>query len=125
VFVTAVALANFLFLIYPSTRVEKYPPLAFALQMNREWSAHTVIYYSATNSDAGLVRYFNPTTRWKMMDTPSLELVDREVWDVWLETTAITQLESTPEGARWLETHTRSVKELDDGAYKIRFIQIR
>ncbi|HJU92728.1 MAG TPA: hypothetical protein VJ656_07345, partial [Pyrinomonadaceae bacterium] len=34
-FVVAVALANFLFLIYPFSHVEKYPPLAFAFEMNR------------------------------------------------------------------------------------------
>ena len=37
VLVAAVALANFLFLIYPYSHVQKYPPLAFALEMNREW----------------------------------------------------------------------------------------
>ena len=120
-FVVAVVLANFLFLIYPFSHVEKYPPLAFALQMNREWPAGTVIYYGAVNSDAGLVRYFNPSTRWKLLDPKSLEL------PAWLETTAIAQLASTPEGARWLETHARkeTLKELNDGAFKIRFIQVR
>lgn len=122
VFVAAVGLANFLFLIYPFSHVEKYPPLAFALQMNREWPAGTVIYYGAVNSDAALVRYFNPSTRWKLLDSKSLELGET----AWLETTAIAQLASTPDGARWLETHARkeSLKEINDGAYKIRFIQI-
>ncbi len=121
VFVVAVSLANFLFLIYPFSHVEKYPPLAFALQMNREWPAGTVIYYGAVNSDAGLVRYFNPGTRWRLLDPKSLEL------PAWLETTAIDQLASTPEGARWLETHARkeTLKELNDGAYEIRFVHVR
>jgi hypothetical protein len=34
-FVIAVALANFLFLIYPFSHVEKYPPLAFALRTEK------------------------------------------------------------------------------------------
>jgi hypothetical protein len=120
-FVVAVVLANFLFLIYPFSHVEKYPPLSFALRMNREWPAGTVIYYGAVNSDAGLVRYFNPATRWKLLDPKSLEL------PAWLETTAIDQLASTPEGTRWLETHAQkeSLKELNDGAYEIRFVQVR
>ena len=123
-FVIAVAVANFLFLIYPFSRVEKYPPLAFALQMNHEWPPGTVIYYGAENSDEGLLRYFNPSTRWKLLDPKSLELLDGTAW---LETTAIAQLASTREGARWLETHARkeTLKELRDGAYEIRFIQIR
>ena len=120
-FVAAVVLANFLFLIYPFSHVQKYPPLAFALQMNREWPPGTVIYYGAVNSDAGLVRYFNPGTRWILLDPKSLEL------PAWLETTAIDRLASTPEGARWLETHAQkeTLKELSDSAYKIRFVQVR
>ena len=120
VFVVAVALANFLFLIYPFSKVEKYPPLAFALQMNREWPAGTVIYYGAANSDQALVRYFNPSTQWKQLRPESLGTLG----GAWLETTAIDQISSTPDGAEWLNAHTRSVKELDDGAYKIRFIQV-
>ena len=123
-FVIAVALANFLFLIYPFSHVEKYPPLAFALRMNQEWPTGTVIYYAAENSDEDLVRYFNPTTRWKLLRPDSLDTLENAAW---LETTAIDQLTSTPDGARWLETHTRkgSLKELNDGAHKIRFVQLR
>ncbi len=122
-FVTAVALANFLFLIYPFSHVEKYPPLAFALQMNREWPAGTVIYYAAENSDKSLVRYFNPATHWQLLrpgETPNTES------GAWLETTAIDQLASTTAGTLWLNTHTRkeSLQELNDGAYRLQFVQI-
>jgi hypothetical protein len=128
--VAAVALANFLFLIYPYSHAQKYPPLAFALEMNREWPTGTVIYYGAENSDEGLVRYFNPTTIWKRLPSGSLdaELADiqRKGGTAWLESTAIDQLRSTPEGARWLDTHTRntSVKALNDASYRIRFVQV-
>jgi hypothetical protein len=119
-FVVAVALANFLFLIYPFSHVEKYPPLAFALEMNREWPPGTVIYYGAANSDQALVRYFNPSTQWKLLRPESMTTLGA----AWLETTAIDQISSTAAGADWLRTHTRSLKELNDGAYKIRFIQV-
>jgi hypothetical protein len=133
-FVAAIALANFLFLIYPSSRVEKYPPLAFALQLNRDWAAGTVIYYGAENSDEGLVRYFTPATEWKVLRTNSLASLENELANIgrrggtaWLETTAIDNLNSTTEGARWLDTHAikESSKELNDSAYKIRFVQVR
>ena len=61
------------------------------------------------------------------------KLLDDELADIhsrgdtgWFETTAIDQLASTAEGARWLKSHARkeSLKELNDGAYKIRFIQV-
>ena len=121
-FVVAVVLANFLFLIYPFSKVEKYPPLAFALQMNREWPAGTVIYYGAANSDQALVRYFNPSTQWKLLRPESMTTLG----EAWLETTAIDQISSTPGGAEWLNAHTHkdSLKELNDGAYKIRFIEV-
>jgi uncharacterized membrane protein SirB2 len=129
-FVVAVALANFLFLIYPYSHVEKYPPLAFALELNREWPSGTVVYYGAKNSDESLVRYFTPATRWKPLhpETLAYELTDIHARGAtaWLETTAIDQLNSTPEGSHWLQTHSRpeSLKQLNDSAYKIRFIQI-
>lgn len=117
----AVGLANFLFLIYPFSHVEKYPPLEFALQMNCEWSPGTVIYYGARSSDEGLVRYFNRNTVWKLL--PSQYPAERNAW---LETTAIDRLSATPEGTRWLQTHTRtgSLRALNNGAYRIRFVQV-
>ena len=126
-FVVAVGLANFLFLIYPYSHVEKYPPLEFALQLNREWPAGTIIYYGSQNSDEALVRYFTRGTEWKLL---SAQLPgDTGVWpetNTWLETSAIDRLSSTPEGSRWLQTHTRpeSVRELNNAAFRIRFIQI-
>ena len=132
-FVVAVALANFLFLIYPFSHVEKYPPLAFALQMNREWPPGTVIYYGAKNSDEALIRYFNPSTHWRLMGAASLEVLNKEIENVqstggtvWLETTAIDQLTSTYEGTEWLERHSEaeSWRELADKSYRIRFVQV-
>jgi hypothetical protein len=132
-FVIAVALANFLFLIYPFSHTEKYPPLAFALQMNREWPDGTVVFYKFESSDVSLVRYFTPRTRWmrdhlKFMDDPKEELrkVYSEGGSVWFETSNIDALQMDPDGVRWLETHARkeTLKELNDGAYRIRFVQV-
>ena len=128
-FVAAAGLANFLFLIYPFSHVEKYPPLEFALQMKREWPAGTVIYYGSQNSDAALVRYFNPTTRWELLPDPLLEGVSPWCSDDtsrWLETTAIDRVAGTAKGANWLNTHTRpeSLREVNTGAYRLRFIQL-
>ena len=119
--VIAMGLANFLFLIYPFSHVEKYPPLEFALQMNREWSPGTVIYYGSQSSDAALIRYFSPGTQWRPLPA---ELPPAED-NVWLETSAIDRLSATAEGSQWLRTHTRpdSLRELN-GAYRIRFIAV-
>ncbi|HEY2963048.1 MAG TPA: hypothetical protein VGJ37_11570 [Pyrinomonadaceae bacterium] len=124
-FVIAVGLANFLFLIYPFSHDEKYPPLAFALQMNREWPPGTVVYYAVRNSDEALVRYFTPETVWKEVPSQFPAELPRGT-TAWLETTAISQLSQTPAGAQWLQAHARpeSLRELNNGAYLIRFIQV-
>ena len=133
-FVVAVALANFLFLIYPFSHVEKYPPLAFALERNREWPAGTVIYYGAKNSDEALIRYFNPTTQWRLLGSTSLKGLEDELWKIhnsggtmWLETTAVDQLMSTFEGSEWVGSYSEadSWRELTDRGYRIRFVLLR
>jgi len=120
-FVVAVGLANFLFLIYPFSHVDKNPPLEFALQINREWPPGTIIYYGSQNSDEALVRYFSPGAAWRLL--PAQLPADT---DAWLETTAIDRLSATPEGSQWLAMHTRpgSLRELNNGAYRIRFVAI-
>jgi hypothetical protein len=129
-FVAAVGLANFLFLIYPFSHIEKYPPLAFALQMQNDFYPGTVIYYASENSDLALVRYFNRQTQWKLLparipEHGSVSLPPSP--PAWLETTAIDQLSATAEGKQWLNTHTSpdSLRELNNGAYRIRFVQLR
>lgn len=119
-FAIAMTLANFLFLIYPFSHTEKYPPLVFAFEMNREWPAGTVIYYAAENSDAGLIRYFNPGTRWQLLPSSPPEIITGS--SVWLETTAIDQI--AREDPRWLQKHVRKEKEVSDSAYRIRFVQV-
>jgi hypothetical protein len=122
-FVVAVALANFLFLIYPFSHVEKYPPLEFALQLKRDWPRGTTIFYGAQNTDSALMRYFNPETHWYPLSDQPPATCD----PYWLETTAIDRLSATPEGAGWLQSHIRpgTWRELDNGAYRIRFVQVK
>lgn len=131
--VAVMSLANFLFLIFPYSHVQKYPPLALALEMNRVWPRGAVIYYALTNSDVSLFRYFNAQTAWKELNpikTDELESELRNIYSAggtaWLEVTAIEQLISTQEGAAWLAAHAReeSRRELVDRAYKIKFVQV-
>jgi hypothetical protein len=131
--VAALTLANFLFLIYPYAHAEKFPPLAFALEMNREWPRGTVIYYALTNADNSLFRYFNPSTVWKQSDMndrraleAELESLDNQGASAWLDDSAIAQLSSTPEGAEWLSAHAREEtrRKLIDKSYRIQFVRI-
>ena len=132
-FVAVLSLANFLMLIFPYSRVEKYPPLALAMEMAQLWQPGSVVYYGLPNADQSLVRYFSPGTSWKQLKTTDLTVLDAELQDaklrggsVWLETTAIDQLRATPIGSEWLKKHELkdNSRSLISKAHNIRFVQI-
>lgn len=131
--VAALCLANFLFSTYPYAHAEKFPPLAFALEMREAWPQGTVIHYALTNADNSLFRYFNPQTIWKQSDIndikaleTELQAIDGQGGGVWLDDSAIGQLSSTPEGAEWLAGHAREEtrRKLIDKSYRIQFVRI-
>lgn len=131
--VVVLAISNFLFLIYPYSRAQKYPPLALAMEMNQTWTKGTIIYYAATNADNALFKYVNPSTMWKQIKAIELQVPEGELQEIykgggtaWLEATAIDQLSSTPKGAEWLSIHAREQtrRSLNDPAFNIKFIQI-
>jgi hypothetical protein len=131
--VSVLSLANFVFLIYPHSQVSKYPPLAFATELNHDWPNGTVIFYAKHSSDGSLVRYFNPASRWRQVSSESVEFLEKELIEVydtggtaWFDTTLIDRFDSTQEGLQWLQAHTRreSMRELNNGTYRIRFVQI-
>lgn len=132
-FVGFLALSNFLTVIFPNTHVEKYPPLKLALEMNQSWPRGTVIYFGTPNSDNNLAEYFNQGTEWKQLKPDNLDMIETDLREanargaaVWLETSAIDQLGSTPVGAEWLKQHAREGTQhsLVTKAHNIRFIQI-
>jgi len=129
-FVATLGLANFLFLIYPYTHVEKDPPLEFAYLMKSKWPPGTVVLYAAENSDQSLARYFTPETIWKKIDTSKTSELDQVLAEsnasgkaVWLETTAVDNLS----GKSWLDAHAlkESLAELNNSAFRIRFVQVK
>jgi hypothetical protein len=131
--VAALCLANFLFLTYPYAHAEKFPPLAFALEMKDVWPQGTVIHYALTNADNSLFRYFNPQTVWKQSDMNDRQALETELRATagqgtaeWLDDSAIEQLSSTSEGTEWLSTHAREEtrRKLIDKSYKIQFVRI-
>ncbi|HEU4478629.1 MAG TPA: hypothetical protein VFR80_08930 [Pyrinomonadaceae bacterium] len=131
--VTILALLNFLFLIFPYSHTQKHPPLAFALEMNRVWPDHTIVYYGSANSDNSLVRYFNQGTKWKKLELENAQQLEQDLRDatakgidMWLETSAIDQLTNSPGGSEWLKSHVNeeTQRALVTKAHNIRFVQI-
>ena len=126
----AAGLANFLFFIFPYSHTQKFPPTRFALEMNAQWHGKTLVYYDAENSDNNLVRYFAPNTTWVQLTDPGTVENEMKIlspdWNVWLETTAVDRLASTPEGAEWLKLHGKpnSRRVLDDKGFRMEFVQM-
>ncbi len=130
--VVIISLCNFLFLIFPSTHTQSYPPLAIALAMHQAWPNGTVIYYGAKNADNSLVRYFNPGTSWRELPPDTAEF-DSDLRDVyarggtaWLETSAIDQLSARPVGEEWMKQHSQEETRHSfvNKAYNLRFVQV-
>src|SRR5215510_5069078 len=132
--VAGMTISNFVFFVLPMTHSEKYPPLAFALQMNESWSPKTTVYFATSNADNQLVRYFSPSTTWKKLAAGDEQSIENELQQsyqyggtTWLETSAIDELEHSSAGTAWLSTHAARVncrKELIDGQYRLKFVQI-
>lgn len=133
IFVALFTITNFLMVIFPYTHVQKYPPLAFALEMNQVWPRNTVIYYGSANSDNNLVKYFNQGTNWKKLDIKHPEQLEQDLRsaeaagvNTWLETSAIDQLVASPSGSEWLRQHVKpeGQRALITKAHNIRFVQV-
>lgn len=131
--VVVVAVSNFLFFIRPYSQVRKDTPLSLALEINQLWSDKTIVYYKTFNSDNMLVRYFNPTTKWKSLESTDIEELNRQVQNsrangetIWIETTAVDFLESFGETAQWIADNSdaQQRKELINKSYRLKFIQI-
>jgi hypothetical protein len=94
-FVAAMALANLALYIFPYSRPDYNQALRFAARMRPLWPAGTVVYYSEYTVDDWFIRYFNPQTVWKPMESRSgatfAECAARDVesgQDVWVDTSA-------------------------------------
>lgn len=133
-FVIIVAASNFVFLIFPYSRVEKNPPLALALEIRKAWGPGTVIYYAMPNADNGLFKYFNPSTTWKQLDATEAAIAEADLQKIyasggaaWLDLSAIDYFSSQPGGQLWLAQHAGEQPRYElttDPAFKIKFIQI-
>ena len=124
--VVAMALFNFTFAIVPYSRVTANEAVAFAMDLRREaLMSGDVVYFSNFNTDNWLLRYFNPNTIWKRVEsTPAIDADLLGGNRVWLETTAIDRLSSTtPE---WFSGRGMNVDrhELVNAHHRIRLVRL-
>ena len=116
--VAAMALCNFLFLIFPYSHVRQDTPLSLALSMNGIWTEATEVRYLNKNTDDYLLSYFNPSTKWIALNPADLgrlvgklQKVYADGGEVWLETTALEAIAAQPGGEDWLRAHTTGKEE--------------
>jgi hypothetical protein len=122
--------ANLALSQYPYSQTRANPPLQLAQKLNEVWPAGTTVYLETPNSDAGLVRYFNPQTIWvqaapeKFADEVSKLPPNRSAW---IETTLIDALGRTADGKAWLDAHAirRTDCELVNRKFRIQFWEVK
>jgi hypothetical protein len=131
--VAFVALFNFVFFIYPNSRVEANPPLALAREMQADWPPRTVIYYAALSADDWILMYEHPQTSWVPLAGPNLPELERGLRQIrgegrtaWAETTALDLIAGSPGGHDWLVVHTRPerARELVNTRQRIRLAEL-
>ena len=98
--------------------------------MRNIWNDETTVIYALPNSDANLVRYFNPSTTWLEMNDISPAkmqgiLNEHGPGGVWLETTAIKNMATRSNGEEWLTEHAIENIALDNGNYYLRFTRVK
>jgi hypothetical protein len=135
--IIALSLYNFLFYIYPNSRVRENTPLALALRANQLWSEKTVVFhvpntqaFDLMDTNNRLVRYFNPAVVWKPLNFITLEEFEceiRAITDdgsaVWLDATAMEKLAANPQTAEWLADNSRPA-ELILAPHRMKYAQI-
>jgi hypothetical protein len=135
--IIALGLYNFLFYIYPNSRVRENTPLALALAANRVWSGETVVFHAANtaafdslDTNNRLVKYFNPPVVWKPLNFVTLEEFEREIraitasgGAVWLDASALEKLAANPQAAGWLADNSQPA-ELNLPAHRMKYVRI-
>lgn len=126
---------NFVFYIYPNSKVIEGTPLEVAITANSFWPEGTSVLYASPNpyglpsTNDRLVRYFNPSTDWKRVDTLTSDDLERYLNDhdhqLWAESNV---LEPTTSGqiAQWLNEHfeIESPPEMSSPRYKLAYIRL-
>jgi hypothetical protein len=132
--VSLLALWNFVFLVYPQSRIESNPPLRFALDQNRRWPAGTPIVFHQFHPDLWTISYFNQQAAWIGLDHVDLAQLDRDLayahrqnQPLWMEATAWDLLAADPAGREWLVSHAAPQGTLvyKDSGREFRFYQLR
>lgn len=123
---------NFLFFVYPYSRVESNPVLGFAQNAAKVWSPGEMILFRTFDTDNWTIRYFTPTTVWKSLECAGdgcLSEIESERGrhDIWLDPTAIHFLKTaTPVTKAWLANNVEAGKtsECCGSKWPVHFLKV-
>jgi len=124
---------NLAFAIYPQSRVENNPPLAFALAQREHWSPGTPIVFHEFHPDLWTISYFNQQAAWIGFDKLDLSRLDQSLeyarqrgQPLWMEATAYRFLSADPDGRNWLALHpAETLLRFEERKREFRFYVLR
>jgi hypothetical protein len=128
--VLVVAISNFVFFVYPYSRIRKETPLAVATELTNIWTNRSVVYFQQMDSDNMLLRYFNPQASWKQVDIINLEYeLDRDHLqgkEVWIDVSTLELINQSPDGKVWLDRHAITGRQVRvaDPTYNVVFTPV-
>ena len=109
-FVVFMATLNFTFYIYPYSKIEANSSRKLAADAKGMWNDGTIVLYKDFTPDNWMMKYFNTQTTWSRIDVSNWANMARQLRDVlgksravWVDTTVLEYLASTPEAREWLE----------------------
>ncbi len=133
-FVPALLMWNFLFLVYPESRPQFNAPLRFALDHRNVWPPGTPIVFHRFHPDLWTISYFSPQAAWIGIEEADLGQLERDLAyartekkPLWMEATAYDLVVASPYGQRWLAVHEvpSELLEFRDAKHEFRFHCLR
>lgn len=132
-FIIFLAAFNFTFMIYPYSKVESTPPVKLASEAKAIWKSNVVVLYKESTCDNWIMRYFNPQTNWRRVDFTDRDQLAQDILgafrngqSVWLDTSVLGHLGSSPELLRWMLGNF-TISEpwgLSNGRHHIQFTEL-
>jgi len=132
-FVMFLATFNFTFMIYPYSKAESTPPIKLAGEAKAIWKSNVVVLYKEPTCDNWIMQYFNPNTNWRRVDFNDRDQVAHHIREafrsgqsVWLDTSVLGHLRSSPELLRWLQGHAAMSEAwgISNGRHHIQFAEL-
>lgn len=129
--VAIVFLVNFIFFVHPSNKIREDSPLTLALEMNKQFTGNSVIFYDRIDPDNNLVKYYNQDVEWIKIENAEefqTNLVKSfgENNSTWIDDSAFKKINSTPELLRFFSANFEEKErfQLNDPAHSVKFIRV-